>query len=141
MSFVLTITDAAYEELVACVAKSGIRDPVVSLGQSADVPSTAGLQKMAPARASDVLLQEMGLDKANLRKVRWILEAGAFSRDEVPSGHIVELRGIALSFSPEWQTLIHGGRLNATAEGLVLADASGKTILPIDMDYVTEYGT
>ncbi len=141
MSFTLTITDAAYRELVACIAESGLDDPVLSFGQSADVPFTAGLQRMAPARAGEALLQEMGLDKAKLQKVRWILEAGAISRDKVPSDHIVEVRGIALSFSPKLQTLICGGSLDAAAMGLVLSDSSGKTILPMDMDYVTEHGT
>ena len=131
----LTITDAAYSRIQRELAGSPIESPIVSLVQSASarLPPYAMLRPIDP-RASDSDLHDLALERdgADSPPVQWNLMPGVYSREDVPIESRIEIRGIWFSFSPEWQQRMKGWLLDAVGDNLVLKDAAGKVVLPLD---------
>ena len=131
----LTITDAAYFRIQREIAGSPIESPIVSLVQSAGakLPPYAMLRAIDPgtndSNLHDLALERNGADSAS---PQWNLIPGVYSREDVPIESRVEIRGIWFSFSPKWQHLMKGWLLDAAGDTLLLKDAAGKVILPLN---------
>jgi len=129
----LTITDAAYARIQRELADSPVESPIVSLVQSAraTLPPYAMLRAIDPG-VSDADIRALALEPsdADSPSPRWKLIPGVYSREDVPVESRVEIRGIWFSFSSEWQGRMKGWLLDVNADGLVLKDAAGRTILP-----------
>ena len=131
----LTITDAAYSRIQRELAASPIASPIVSLVQSAQatLPPFEMLRAIDPG-TSDGKLHDPALEQdfAASPSRRWNLIPGVYSREDVPIESRVEIRGIWFSFSPQWQQTMDGWLLDAVGDSLVLKDALGKIILPLN---------
>ena len=131
----LTITDAAYSRIQRELAGSPIESPIISLVQSAraTLPPYAMLHAIDPD-ASDSNLHDLALERygADSPSLQWNLIPGVYSRDDVPIESRVEIRGIWFSFSAKWQQLMNGWLLDAVGDNLVLKDAAGKLVLPLN---------
>jgi hypothetical protein len=131
----LTITDAAYSRIRRALAGSPIESPIVSLVQSAGatLPPYKMLRAIDPD-ASDGNLHDPALERhgADSPAPRWNLIPGVYSREDVPIESQVEIRGIWFSFSANWQHLMNGWLLDAAGDSLVLKDAAGKIVLPLN---------
>jgi len=131
----LTITDAAYSRIQRELAGSPIEFPIISLVLSAGatLPPYAMLRAIDPG-ASDSNLRDLALERhgADSPSLPRNLIPGVYSREDVPVDSRVEIRGIWFSFSPKWQQLMKGWLLDAIGDSLVLKDAAGKVILPLN---------
>ena len=138
----LTITDAAYREIDRVVRESSAEDPVVTLSQVNSHSFPDGLDRTVARGASEHALREMGLyeHRFELTPVRWKLECGVFERRDIPSECLVEIRGLWFSFTSDWQASIAGGVLDWLNDSLILKDARGEIILPVDLGHVTYEG-
>jgi len=131
----LTITDAAYSRIQRELAGSSIESPIISLVHSAGatLPPRKMLRAIDPG-ASDSNLHDLALERdgADSASQRWNLIPGVYSREDFPIESRVEIHGIWFSFSPKWQQLMKGWLLDAVGDNLVLKDAAGKVILPMN---------
>ena len=131
----LTITDAAYSMIQRELAGSPIESPIVSLVHSATpaLPPYAMLRAIDPG-SSDSNLKDLASERdgPEAPSLQWNLIPGVYSRDDVPIESRVEIRGMWFSFSAKWQQLMDGWLLDALGDNLVLKDAAGKVILPLN---------